>query len=139
VYPSGERQRTGRFDALPTQAQRRAQAGHQLWKDVIAGLPPGNDSYALIPLDQLARPAQHIADFTPHGQHRAGHRRATQPCRQQANPEVLWMAPGRLPPAHLAACGCTQIGQIRIGSTALVPKQDRRQIGGSARVLHDHA
>jgi hypothetical protein len=43
------------------------------------------------------------------------------------------MAPGRLPPAHLAACGCTQIGQIRIGSTALVPKQDRRQIGGFAR------
>jgi hypothetical protein len=43
------------------------------------------------------------------------------------------MAPGRLPPAHLAACGCTQIGQIRIGSTALVPKQDRRQIGGYLR------
>jgi hypothetical protein len=28
--PSGERQRTARLDALPTQAQRRAQAGHQL-------------------------------------------------------------------------------------------------------------
>jgi hypothetical protein len=42
------------------------------------------------------------------------------------------MALGRLPPAHLAACGCTQIGQIWIGSAALVPKQDRRQNGGSA-------
>jgi len=40
------------------------------------------------------------------------------------------MALGRLPPAHLAACGCTQIGQIWIGSAALVPKQDRRQNGG---------
>jgi hypothetical protein len=30
VYPSGERQRAARLDALPTQAQRRAQAGHQL-------------------------------------------------------------------------------------------------------------
>jgi hypothetical protein len=36
------------------------------------------------------------------------------------------MALGLLPPAHLAACGCTQIGQIRIGSAVLVPKQDRR-------------
>jgi len=40
------------------------------------------------------------------------------------------MALGRLPPAHLAACGCTQIGQIWIGSAALVPKQDRRHNGG---------
>jgi hypothetical protein len=40
------------------------------------------------------------------------------------------MALGRLPPAHLAACGCTQIGQIWIGSAALVPKQDRLQSGG---------
>jgi hypothetical protein len=30
AYPSGERQRAARLDALPTQAQRRAQAGHQL-------------------------------------------------------------------------------------------------------------
>ncbi|HJY68708.1 MAG TPA: hypothetical protein VJ254_18455, partial [Streptosporangiaceae bacterium] len=30
VYPSGERQRAARLDTLPTQAQRRAQAGHQL-------------------------------------------------------------------------------------------------------------
>ncbi len=44
------------------------------------------------------------------------------------------MALGRLPPAHLAACGCTQIGQIWIGSAALVPKQDRRQNGGSVRL-----
>jgi hypothetical protein len=28
------------------------------------------------------------------------------------NPEVLWMALERLPPAHLAACGCTQINLI---------------------------
>ena len=43
------------------------------------------------------------------------------------------MALRRLPPAHLAACGCTQIGQIWIGSAALVPKQDRRQNGGYVR------
>jgi hypothetical protein len=48
------------------------------------------------------------------------------------------MALGRLPPAHLAACGCTQIGQIWIGSAALVPKQDRRQNGGTARPAQDH-
>ena len=43
------------------------------------------------------------------------------------------MALGRLPPAHLAACGCTQINLIWIGSAAPVPKQDRRHNGGSAR------
>ena len=47
------------------------------------------------------------------------------------------MALGRLPPAHLAACGCTQIGQIWIGSAALVPKQDRRQNGGYSRAGGD--
>jgi len=49
------------------------------------------------------------------------------------NPEVFWMALERLPPAHLAACGCTQINLIWIGSAAPVPKQDRRHNGGSAR------
>jgi hypothetical protein len=33
---------------------------------MIAGLRPGNDSYALIPLDQPARPAQLIATSPPH-------------------------------------------------------------------------
>ena len=47
------------------------------------------------------------------------------------------MALGRLPPAHLAACGCTQINLIWIGSAAPVPKQDRRHNGGSASVLTD--
>jgi hypothetical protein len=47
------------------------------------------------------------------------------------------MALGQLPPAHLAACGCTQINLIWIGSAAPVPKQDRRYNGGSARVLPD--
>jgi len=58
---------SGRRGSTP--CRRRLSAGRKLdtslWKDVIAGLPPGNDSYALIPLDQPARPAQLIADFTP--------------------------------------------------------------------------
>ena len=58
---------SGRRGSTP--GRRRLSAGRKLdtslWKDVIAGLPPGNDSYALIPLDQPARPAQLIADFTP--------------------------------------------------------------------------
>ncbi len=43
------------------------------------------------------------------------------------------MALGRLPPAHLAACGCTQVNLIWIGTAAPVPKQDRRHIGGFTR------
>jgi hypothetical protein len=88
--------------------RRRLSAGRKLdaslRKDVIADLPPGPPP---------GNPA---------------------PSASKQNPEVLWMALGRLPPAHLAACGCTQINLIWIGSAVPVPKQDRRHIGGSAHV-----
>jgi hypothetical protein len=45
------------------------------------------------------------------------------------------MALGRLPPAHLAACGCTQINLIWIGRAAPVPKQDRRHNGYGSQEL----
>jgi len=68
----------------------------------------------------------------------AGPAAALAPERQQAKPEVLRMA-RRLPPAHLAACGCTQINLIWIGTAAPVPKQDRRHNGGSSRACHPTA
>jgi Flp pilus assembly protein TadB len=70
VYPSGERQRAARLDALPTQAQRRAQAGHQLVE--------GRDR----------RPAARVTTATPSsrstsrpGPRRRGRRRPRLPCR----------------------------------------------------------
>jgi hypothetical protein len=40
--PSGERQRAVRLDDLSAQAQRLVHLDARLWKDVIAGLPPGH-------------------------------------------------------------------------------------------------
>jgi hypothetical protein len=41
VYPSGERQRTARLDALRRRLSAGCKLDTSLWKDVIAGLPPG--------------------------------------------------------------------------------------------------
>jgi hypothetical protein len=76
---------------------------------------PGNDSHALIPLDQPAAPAQLIADFTP--PHRAaprGPRRASQPCPPASKPGgSLGMALGRFYLPHICQpADAPQVGQI---------------------------